>query len=60
MLCEIGADKEKESFTLLPNQIYKVGRSEEFNDIVIPNDSVSGVHARIEPGKNGVLLIQFM
>ncbi|KAA6429721.1 MAG: hypothetical protein FRX49_00155 [Trebouxia sp. A1-2] len=54
------ADKEKESFTLLPNQIYKVGRSEEFNDIVIPNDSVSGVHARIEPGKNGVLLIQFM
>ncbi|KAL0018355.1 hypothetical protein WJX79_009747 [Trebouxia sp. C0005] len=47
------ADKEKESFTLLPNQIYKVGRSEEFNDIVIPNDSVSGVHARIEPGAQG-------
>lgn len=46
-----GADTDQEALRLLPNQTYKVGRNADTNDMVIPNDSVSGYHARIEPGK---------
>lgn len=50
-----GTDSEKESFRLMPDRIYKVGRDEDTNDIVIPNDSVSGYHACFHPGKSAAI-----